>query len=99
MARVVWNVLEVDLMGGSSDPVLGVFAPISKDLFVYFIGWGRVLLVEANSVGASLGVTSEPRLASSYYILVDVSCSHSEVIILGRYEASVARKVFFSVIF
>jgi hypothetical protein len=42
MASVARDSLDVDFMSGSSDPVLGVFTPVTEHFFVHFISWSFV---------------------------------------------------------
>jgi hypothetical protein len=42
MPGVSRDSLDVDFVSGSRDPVLGVFTPVTENLFVHFISWSFV---------------------------------------------------------
>ena len=100
MAEVPRNMLESDLMCRSTNPISGVFTPISINVLIRFIRWGCLLwLIESHCISGPHWVVSGCRSCPFYYLFVDIPCSHAKKIVFKRYVACIPWQVLFIVWF
>ena len=93
MACVAWDLLAAHLMGGSGNPVLGVLAQVTIDVFVH-LGASRKVhdahhaLLEGYAAHI---VLNTPGLTD---LFVDSTGSFAEKVVFERHMARIAREVF-----
>jgi hypothetical protein len=90
MACVARHMLTLDVVRRSSDPVLRTPTLVSEDLFGWLARGGPVHVVELDGVRASDGQVEVGKALGLNNLFVNLSCRHTEQLVLGGHEASVA---------
>ncbi len=92
MSGVAGDVLLANLVSGPIDPVFGVTAMVSEDIWIYFLGGGQSgsLLPVAFELHA---INLLPAATSNADFTVDAARSLTKEIVLGGNVTGVARQI------